>query len=216
MSSSVIAIIPARGGSKGIPRKNLRLLCGKPLIAYSIQAALGSKLIDRVVVSTEDEEIAEVSGIYGAHVVERPPELARDDVTLDPVIAHAVEATEETDSRRYELVVTIQPTSPLLSTRTIDEAVNAMLGGDYDTLISVTPEPHIYWTLGTDSTPVPLQKDRKNRQQLQPIFRETGALLICRRDVVSKKSRIGRNVYLFEVPKEEAGDIDDYADWCVA
>jgi CMP-N-acetylneuraminic acid synthetase/spore coat polysaccharide biosynthesis predicted glycosyltransferase SpsG len=214
--SSVIAVVPARGGSRGIPRKNVRLLCGKPLIAYSIQAALSSGLIDRVVVSTEDEEIAEVSRIYGADVVERPPELARDDVTLDPVIFHAVEAIEEREHRRYELVVTIQPTSPLLGKRTVDEAINVMLGSNYDTLISVTAEPHICWMVGTDKAPVPLQKERKNRQQLEPIFRETGALLICRRDVMSKQSRIGRSVYLFEIPQEEAGDIDDYADWWVA
>jgi CMP-N-acetylneuraminic acid synthetase/spore coat polysaccharide biosynthesis predicted glycosyltransferase SpsG len=216
VNSKVLAIIPARGGSRGIPRKNVRLLCGKPLIAYTIEATLGSKLIDRVVVSTEDEEIAEVSRIYGADVVERPPELARDDVTLDPVIFQAVTAIEERENQRYELVVTIQPTSPLLSKRTIDEAIDVMLGSNYDSLISVTPEPHIYWMLGTGKTPVPLQKERKNRQQLEPVFKETGALLVCRRDVMSKEGRIGRNVHLFEIPREEAGDIDDYADWWVA
>jgi CMP-N-acetylneuraminic acid synthetase/spore coat polysaccharide biosynthesis predicted glycosyltransferase SpsG len=216
VSSNVVAIIPARGGSRGIPRKNVRLLCGKPLIAYTIEAALSSKLIDRVVVSTEDEEIAEVSRIYGADIVQRPPELARDDVTLDPVIFHAVKAIEKRENQRYELVVTIQPTSPLLSKRTIDKALNIMLGSNYDTLISVTPEPHIYWMLGTNKTPVPLYPERKNRQQLEPIFRETGALLICKRDVMSKESRIGTKVCLFEIPKEEASDIDDYADWWVA
>jgi CMP-N-acetylneuraminic acid synthetase/spore coat polysaccharide biosynthesis predicted glycosyltransferase SpsG len=216
VNSSVVSIIPARGGSRGIPRKNVRLLCGKPLIAYTIEAALSSKLIDRVVVSTEDEEIAEVSRIYGADIVQRPPELAQDDVTLDPVIFHAVKAIEERENQRYELVVTIQPTSPLLSKRTIDKALDIMLGSNYDTLISVTPEPHIYWMLGTNKTPVPLYPERKNRQQLEPIFRETGALLICKRDVMSKESRIGKNIYLFEIPKEEAGDIDDYADWWVA
>jgi CMP-N-acetylneuraminic acid synthetase/spore coat polysaccharide biosynthesis predicted glycosyltransferase SpsG len=215
VNSTVVAIIPARGGSKGIPRKNLRLLCGKPLIAYTIEAALSSKLIDRVLVSTEDQEIAEVSRIYGADVVQRPLELARDDVTLDPVIFHAVKAIEGKGNQKYGLVVTIQPTSPLLSKETIDKALDIMLASGYDTLVSVTREAHLYWMLGANKTPVPLYRERKNRQELEPIFKETGALLICRRNAMSRESRIGKNVYLFEIPSEEAIDIDDYTDWWV-
>ncbi len=86
----ILAVIPARGGSKGIPRKNIRLLAGKPLIAYSIQTALKSKYVDDVVVSTEDEEIAEISKNYGLEIVKRPMDLAKDDVPLDPVIFHAL------------------------------------------------------------------------------------------------------------------------------
>jgi len=86
MKPKILAIIPARGGSKGTPGKNISFLCGKPLIAYAIETALNSKYIDKVVVSTEDEAITEVSQIYGADVIPRPPELAQDNVTLDPVI----------------------------------------------------------------------------------------------------------------------------------
>lgn len=107
MKPKILAIIPARGGSKGIPRKTIRFLHGKPLIAYTIEVALSSRYIDRVVVSTEDEEIAEISQIYGADVILRPLELAQDDVTLDPVIFHAVDTIEREESTRYELVVTL-------------------------------------------------------------------------------------------------------------
>lgn len=211
----ILAIIPARGGSKGIPKKNIKLLAGKPLIAYSIENALKSKYIDRVIVSTEDEEIAEVSRRYGAEVIKRPKELANDDITLDPVIYHALNLIEKKDGIRYNIVVTIQPTSPLLSVNTLDRAIEIMLNGRYDTLISVRREAHLYWTKkGCEYTP--LYKERKNRQYLDPIFRETGAILISRRDAIRENSRIGDKIYLFEIPEEEDVDIDTYQDWWVA
>ncbi|MBN2186832.1 MAG: 2-C-methyl-D-erythritol 4-phosphate cytidylyltransferase [Dehalococcoidia bacterium] len=215
MKPETIAIIPARGGSKGIPKKNSRLLCGKPLIAYTIEVALSSRYIDRVLVSTEDEEIAEISRIYGADVIPRPLELAQDEVTLDPVIFHAVNAIEREESKRYEFVVTLQPTSPLLSKKTLNRALNMMHGEHYDTLISVVRQAHIYWMLN-NGAPVPLYKERRNRQQLEPIFRETGTLLVCKRKIMSHETRIGKHVYLFEIPEEEAIDIDNYADWLIA
>lgn len=215
MKNKILAIIPARGGSKGIPRKNIRLLAGKPLIVYSIEAALKSKYIDKVVVSTEDEEIAEIAKLYGAEVVKRPKELARDEVPLDPVIFHAVRIIEDKEGMIYDIVLTIQPTSPLLTTRTIDKAIETMLNGDYDTLISVKDETHLYWTKKGEKF-VPLYTERKNRQYLAPIYKETGAILISKRRVINKNSRIGERVYLFEVPEEESIDIDTYQDWWIA
>ena len=99
MKKKVVAIIPARGGSKGIPRKNIRLLSEKPLIAYVIETALNSSIIDRVVVSTENEVIAQIAELYGAEVIHRPSELARDDITLDGVIYHAIASLEEREER---------------------------------------------------------------------------------------------------------------------
>lgn len=210
-----IAIIPARGGSKGIPRKNIKLLAGKPLIAYSIETALKSKYFARVVVSTEDEEIAEISKLHGAEVIERPNELGEDGVPLDPVIFHAVNSVEKKENIKYDFVLTLQPTSPLLSTETIDKAIEIMLNEDYDTLISVKDETHLYWTK-KDKNFIPLYKERKNRQYLDPIYKETGALLISKREIITKDSRIGNKIFLFEVPKEESIDIDMYQDWWIA
>jgi len=211
----IIGIIPARGGSKGIPKKNIRLLAGKPLIAYSIEAALKSKYINKVVVSTEDEEIAEISKLFGAEVIKRPKELGRDEVPLDPVIFHAVNFIERKENMKYDFVVTIQPTSPLLSTHTIDKAIKIILNRGYDTLISVKKETHLYW-LKKDNNILPLYKDRKNRQYLDPIYREVGAILISKREIITENNRIGSKIFLFEIPEEESVDIDTYQDWWIA
>ena len=215
MKNKIIAIIPARGGSKGIPRKNIRLLGGKPLIAYPIEVALKSKYIDRVVVSTEDEEIAEIAKLYGAEIVERPEELAKDETSLDPVIFNAVNSIEKKESIKYDFVLTLQPTSPLLTTGTINKAIKIMANGDYDTLISVKDETHLYWTK-KDGGFIPLYKERKNRQYLDPIYKETGAILISKRGIITEDNRIGDKIFLFEIPKEESIDIDTYQDWWIA
>ena len=207
-----VAIIPARGGSKGIPRKNIRLLAGKPLIGYTIETALKSEHIDDVIVTTDDEEIAEISRLFGARIIMRPKELAEDQVPLDPVIYHALSSIEEHNHQEIEFVITIQPTSPLLSTKTLDTMIDLMYHGRYDTIISVKAEPHLFWMKNSDQF-VPLYKERKNRQYLDPIYRETGAVVISKRRVVSQKSRIGTDFTIFEVPQNEAIDIDTYQDW---
>jgi len=207
-----VAIIPARGGSKGIPRKNIRLLAGKPLIGYTIETALKSEHIDDVIVTTDDEEIAEISRLFGARIIMRPKELAEDQVPLDPVIYHALSSIEEHNHQEIEFVITIQPTSPLLSTKTLDTMIDLMYHGRYDTIISVKAELHLFWMKNSDQF-VPLYKERKNRQYLDPIYRETGAVVISKRCVVSQKSRIGTDFTIFEVPQNEAIDIDTYQDW---
>lgn len=215
MEPKIIAIIPARGGSKGIPRKNIRLLAGKPLIAYTIEAASKSKYIDRAIVSTEDEEIAEISKLHSAEVIKRPNELGEDNVTLDPVIFHAVNSIEKKEDIKYDFVLTIQPTSPLLTTETLNKTIEIMLNGDYDTLISVKDETHLYWTK-KDGGFIPIYKERKNRQKLDPIYKETGAILISKRESIIEDNRIGDKIFLFEIPKEESIDIDTYQDWWIA
>ena len=211
----ILCVIPARGGSKRIPKKNIRLLAGKPLIAYSIEAALKSKYINKVVVSTEDEEIAEISKLFGVEVIKRPKELGRDDVPLDPVIFHAVNFIEKKENIKYDFVLTLQPTSPLLSTETIDKAIKIILNEDYDTLICVKNETHLYWFKKDDNL-IPLYKERKNTQYLDPIYKEIGAILISKREIISKNNRIGNKIFLFEVPEEESVDIDTYQDWWIA
>lgn len=208
----IIAIIPARGGSKGIPRKNIRLLANKPLIVYTIETALKSKSITDVIVTTDDEEIAEISKLFGSRVITRPNELAEDHVPLDPVIYHALLSVEDQDHQEVELVITIQPTSPLLSTETLDTMIDLMRRENYDTIISVKAEPHLFWMKKGDQC-VPLYKERKNRQYLDPIYQETGAVVISKRSVISERSRIGKNITIFEVPQNEAIDIDTYQDW---
>lgn len=118
----ILAVIPARGGSKGIKRKNLRPLCNKPLVAYSIEAAINSKYITKTIVSTEDKEIAEVSKQFGAQVIERPIELAQDETKTIPVMLHAAEILKQDEDYKPDFVVLLQPTCPLRDAKYIDSA----------------------------------------------------------------------------------------------
>ena len=124
---NVLVIIPARGGSKGIPRKNVRLLNGQPLISYAIRNALNSKYVTDVFVSTDDEEIENVAMKYGSGIVKRNPELGNDQVTLDPVIYDATNRIEAEQNKHYDIVITMQPTSPLLKWETLDAAIEYFL-----------------------------------------------------------------------------------------
>ncbi len=211
----VVAIIPARGGSKGIPRKNIRILNGEPLISYVIKTCQSSKYIDNIVVSTDDEEIGELSKLYGSKVLKRPPELAGDEVTLDPVIFDSVYRLENEEGKRYDYVVTVQPTSPLLSTETLDTAIEKCISEGYDTVIASKEERHLYWKK-TEKGFKPMYRERKNRQELESLYRETGAFFITKREFVKKDSRFGERKFLFSVPEEESVDIDSEEDWWIA
>ena len=138
---SVVGLIPARGASKGIPRKNLATLGGKPLIAWTIAAALSSHTVDRTVVTTEDAEIAGVSRGLGTEVLDRPQELAGDETPMSEVVAHAVrELAPET------ALVLLQPTSPLRTSRHVDDAVELLLSSGADSVVSVVEVPHRFGT----------------------------------------------------------------------
>ena len=208
----VLAIIPARGGSKGIPRKNLRPLAGKPLISYSIQCCLEATSIDRVVVSTDDEEIALFAKRFGADVLMRPKKLGSDATTLDPVIAHATEQIEQQWNEQYDIVLTVQPTSPLLRTDDIDDALQCFANSQLvDTVLSVVDDRHLCWTIENEQ-PKPTYSARVNRQQLPALFKETGAIIACTREQLTKGSRIGEKIQLFPMPAERSFDIDTLTD----
>lgn len=213
-NNKILVIIPARGGSKGIPRKNIRFLAGEPLISYTIENSLHSKYIDKVIVSTDDEEIAHVSKVYGAEVLMRPDELATDEVPLDPVINNAVNQIEKKENQNYNYIITIQPTSPLLSTNTIDTAIERFHQNGKETLLSVVDDRHLSWTKRDDKY-VPNYVARKNRQYLPLNYKETGGILITKRKFVTEKNRFGKEIDLIEIPKNEAIDIDNYTDWWI-
>jgi len=147
-NKKIISIIPARGGSKRLPRKNILPLAGKPLIAYSIEQSLKSEYIDRTIVSTEDKEIAEISKKYGAEIIERPKELATDEATTLVVLQHVLSVLREQDYNP-DIVVLLQPTSPLRKTSQIDESIKKLIDNDANMVVSVS-ELHIgyKWLLG--------------------------------------------------------------------
>ena len=216
-NNKILVVIPARGGSKGIPRKNIRLLNNKPLISYSIDIAKSSEYVDDVVVTTDDAEIALLSEKFGASVIRRSEELAGDDVPLDPVVYDAMVHKEKLAFDEYDIVITLQPTSPLLKTSTLDAAIEKFDDFAIDSVLSVVDDRHLSW--GYDEANeryFPNYIERKNRQYLPKDFRETGAILATRRHCMHENSRLGTNLDLIVVSREESVDIDNYEDWWVA
>ena len=214
----ILAVIPARGGSKRIPRKNVRLMCSKPLIMYSLEnaAALKKDFDVDVVVSTDDEELEIIAHDCCNEVIMRSEELCRDDVTLDPVIYDAVRRMEEKRGAKYDIIITMQATSPTLKSETLKKALDFFIQGGYDTVISAVNKPHLSWTKDADGNIVKNYEERINSQKLPPNFLETGGFVISRRDAVSENTRIGEKITIYEVSGQEAVDIDTDEDWIVA
>lgn len=211
---AVLAVIPARGGSKGIPRKNMRLMNGVPLIEHAIRHALDCTKIDFVTVTSDSQEILSfVKQFSDVIALDRNSELAQDAVTLDPVIFDAVIRAEQKIGTKVDTVVTLQPTSPLLSVSTLTSALQKFENSNADSLISVVNDPHLSWSKDSDGYFVPNYEERLNRQQLPPQYLETGAFFISRRDIVLPTGRLGSNIDIYEVPVREAIDIDTWQDW---
>lgn len=210
-NDKTIIIIPARGGSKGIPRKNLRPINGNPLIYYSIKASLEAQFVDKVIVSTEDEEIKLFSNRFGAEVVMRPDHLAMDSVPIDPVVEHAVDFLENKYQEQYKFVVTVQPTSPLISSQDIDSIIQKLKTNDFDTIISACEDKHLRWKVENNLI-VPEYKNRVNRQLLPDTFKETGAIIACHRNVLRTNTRIGKKIGLYAIDPIKSIDIDSYND----
>lgn len=202
----ILAVIPARAGSKGIPNKNIRIIGGHPLIYYSIHNALGSKYITDVVVTTDSPEVEIIAKQMKVMCRHRNESLCGDDVTLDAVIYDAIETKEE-----WDYVVTMQPTSPTLTVDTLDQAIAYAMDNDLDTLISAINAPHLSWG-EKEGKKVPNYAERLNRQYLPPCYVETGAFVISKASIVTPKTRIGKKVDVFEIPENEAQDIDTFSD----
>ncbi len=208
--ANTLAIIPARGGSKSIPLKNLQEIAGRSLLAHAIDKCHEAKSVDRIIVSTDHDGIAEAARQLGAEVpFMRPPELSTDDIPLDPVIYHAVTALEELEGSRFEVVLTVQPTCPLLKPETVDRVVATLLEGEWDSVVTVQEMRHLLWRRAEGMTGqfVPMFPERVNRQYLEPVYRETGSQY-SRRAVVTPHDHLGSRIGHFVVTDEEAIDID--------
>lgn len=192
MEKKFLGLIPARGGSKSIPLKNIKPLLGKPLIAYTIEEALKSKYLDRIVVSTDDVQIAEVSKEYGADVpFIRPAELATDTSPTLPVIQHALKYLES-EGYTPNFVVLLQPTSPLREVKHIDEAIEKILDTNADSVTTLTEaETHPYWMRKLDGDRVypfiETGEQSLRRQELPSVYRLNGAVIVVKREAIDKK-----------------------------
>ena len=216
-NNKILVVIPARGGSKGIPRKNVRLLDGQPLISYSINVAKSSEYVDDVVVTTDDSEIALLCEKFGASVIRRSEELSTDEVPLDPVVYDAMVQKEKLAFDEYDLVITLQPTSPLIKTSTLDRVIEKFEDFAVDSVLTVVDDRRLSWGFDENNQRFfPNYIERKNRQDLPKDFRETGAILATRRKFVNEVSRLGTNIGIVEVSNEESVDVTNYEDWWIA
>lgn len=201
----ILAVIPARAGSKGIPNKNIRIIGGHPLVYYSIKNALFSELITDVIITTDSDAVRIIGEQMGARVKRRDAALCGDAVTLDSVIADAIPEGD------WDYIVTMQPTSPTLRTETLDAAIRYAVEKDLDTVISVINAPHLSWG-EKDGKKVPNYTERLNRQYLPPCYMETGAFVISKASVVTSTTRIGEKVDVYEIAEDESQDVDTYED----
>jgi len=196
----ILGVIPARGGSKGIPRKNIKRIAGKPLIAWTIEAARRSALLDRFVVSTEDPEIAEISKGYGAEVIDRPAELATDKTTSVPLLQHILSTIIEADT-----IVLLQPTSPVKDKDLIDRCVKRYQERDADNL--ATGFICKFMEYGTYT---------QRRQDLKGFFYDDGNVYVLKRDLVKKGRLFGKKAERIYTTREENVEIDDDFDFWAA
>ncbi len=202
----IVAVIPARAGSRGIPNKNIRIIEDHPLIYYSIMNAINSEMITDIIVSTDSPEVRIIAQQMGVSVHWRDSSLCGDEITLDAVVADAI-PKEQT----WDYIVTMQPTSPTLRVATLDAAIKYTVDNNFDTVLSAINMPHLSWGIENGRV-VPNYVERLNRQYLPPYYMETGAFVISRASIVTSQTRIGTKVDIFEVPRDEAYDVDTFED----
>jgi CMP-N,N'-diacetyllegionaminic acid synthase len=214
----VLGIIPARGGSKGIPGKNKKDLLGKPLILYTIEAGLASSL-SKIVVSTDDDQIAKLSDKAGVKVIVRPQKLAKDDTPTLLVLQHVVASMNE----EFDAIMTLQPTSPLRTMQNINDAIHLFEANhEADSLVSVVKVPHNF-TPGSLMKKVDIwleyfiKEDQILRRQDKPILlARNGAAIYITRTIHLKNFLLGGKILPFEMSKLQSIDIDDMEDWILA
>lgn len=219
MNKTFLAIIPARGGSKRLPRKNILDLCGKPLISYSIEAGLKSKYISKVIVSSDDNEILTISKEYGAETINRPEYLANDTATTFDALEHTINSLE-----KYDYIVLLQPTSPLRNQKHIDEAIELLNEKDANAVISVCETEHSpLWCNTLDeelnmSNFLPKEVLNKRSQDLPKYYRINGAIYICKTEELLKNKGffLKEKVFAYIMDKKDSVDIDEEIDFKLA
>jgi len=214
----MIAIIPARGGSKGLPGKNIKMLNGKPLIAYAIEAAQKSKYIDYVFVSTDSEEITEIAKQYGAQVPYlRPAELASDTALAVDNYIYNVNRLENDLGRTIDAFVVLQPTSPLRTSEDVDGAIELFMQKEADSVISYTPEAHpVRWHkyLSEDGRFENIFDDNiLNRQDNRVSYYPNGAVYVFRTAMIQDRKYYTDKSYAYVMPRSRSVDIDFIEDF---
>ncbi len=215
-NGDIISIIPARGGSRGVPRKNVRRLAGRPLIAHTVASSLRAGQVNRTFVSTDDDEIAGVARRYGAEVIRRPAALATDTAGSEDALVHALTFLEETEGYRPGLVVFLQATSPLRRSDDIDNAIATLRDRGADSLFSACPSHGFYWQR-RDRRLCSANYDYRNRPRRQdcpPEYIENGSIYVTRAEILKREhNRLGGRIAVYEMGQLESFQIDTEADF---
>lgn len=215
MKIEALAIIPARGGSKGIPRKNLQPLAGKPLITHTIEAALGARCVKRVIVSTDDTEIANVARRCGAHVITRPQEISGDTASSESALLHTLDYLKSTEGYEPELVVFLQCTSPIRRPDDIGNAIHTLLNSNADSLLSVSPSHRFLWRV-EDGEVRSVNYDyssRPHRQERPLELVENGSIYVFKPWVLRQfNNRLGGRIALYEMDYWSVFEVDTLED----
>ncbi|WP_414550946.1 cytidylyltransferase domain-containing protein [Anabaena sp. CCY 0017] len=211
----IVVVIPARGGSKGIPGKNIRPLADKPLVAHSILDAQEAQLVDRIYVTTDDPEISSVSRSYRAEIIQRPIELATDTASSESALIHALTEIEKTGIKP-ELIVFLQCTSPLRTGSDIDHAIEQLRSENADSLLSVSPTHRFLWhqVNGVTESINYDYRQRQRRQDMNPQYMENGSIYIFKPWVLKElNNRLGGKISMFVMNEEQSYDIDSLNDF---
>ena len=218
-NKTFLGIIPARGGSKRLPKKNVLNLCGKPLVAWSIEAGLNSSYLDMLVVSSDDDQILDIASHSRVHTLKRPDELATDVASTFDTLKHVLDKTE-----KHDYVVLLQPTSPLRTENHIDDAIEFLEAREADAIVSVCEADHNPSWCGTLDDSLSMKgflKDEftnKRSQDLEKFYKLNGAIYICKVDKLleEKKLILKDKVYAFIMDRKSSIDIDEQIDFKIA
>ncbi len=217
MKKEIVAIIPARGGSKGVPKKNIKDLNGKPLIAYSIEQALNTQTIDRVIVSTDCDDIALISRQYGAMVIRRPEEISGDFASSEDALIHVVKKLNEQNIDTSH-VVFLQCTSPIRHKYDIQNCLELVLSQGFDSALSVVENHKFLWRTNNENLAVPVNYDPRNRKMRQEIkeYQENGSIYVMKtNDLLVNQCRLNGSVGVHVMNEITGYEIDTPADFVI-
>lgn len=215
-----IAIIPARGGSKGIPGKNIRPFAGKPLIAWSIEAALAAPSVERVIVSTDSGEIASVAKQWNAEVIMRPTAISGDSVSSEQALTHVLSELWEVEQYQPDIIAFLQCTAPLMLSADIESTVSLVAEGDYDSALAMMPFHHFVWKADANGRMIGVNHSpdrRLMRQEREAEYLEAGSVYAM--DAAQfkvKQHRFFGRIGMSLVPRSRVIEIDDLDDWALA
>lgn len=214
---STLAVVLARGGSKGIPGKNRRPFCGVPLVEWCLRAAMKSTLIDSVLLSSDDELILDIGRILGCDVHERKPEDAMDNTSSEQSLMAALR--EHPLGENAQTILMVQPTSPLTTSEDFDQALSLFVEGNYDSMLTAVDDHSFSWKVEEDGSATPSYdpKKRPMRQSILHQRKENGAFYITKRSILEKEDcRLGGRMGCYTMPDHSRVDIDEEFDWMLA